>query len=44
MLYGNEYKDIREAVALSLCGSDIAELQAAIRVRNISIHTITLLH
>ena len=32
MLYGNKYKDIREAVALSLCGSDISELQAAIKV------------
>ena len=32
MLHGNKYKDIREAIALSLCGSDVAELQAAIKV------------
>ena len=42
VLYGNEYKDIRQAVALSLCGSDVAELQATVRVRNISMHTMGL--
>ena len=32
MLHGNKYKDVREAVALSLCGSDVTELQAAVKV------------
>lgn len=32
VLCGNKYKDTREAVALSLCGSDVAELQAAMKV------------
>jgi len=32
VLYDKNYKDVREAVALSLCGSDVAELQAILKV------------
>ena len=32
MLYEKDYKDVREAVALSLCGSDISELQTVLKV------------
>ena len=32
VLHGNKYKDIREAVALSLCGSDVSDLQATMKV------------
>ena len=33
MLYDKNYKDVREAVALSLCGSDVTELQTVLNVR-----------
>ena len=32
VLYGNKYKDIRQAVALSLCGSDVDNLEKAVKV------------
>ena len=32
MLYDKNYKDVREAVALSLCGSDVTELQTILNV------------
>ena len=32
VLYDKNYKDIREAVALSLCGSDVTELQIVLKV------------
>ena len=32
VLYGEDYKDVREAVAISLCSSDFAELQTALKV------------
>ena len=40
MLYGNKYKDIREAVAISLCSSDVVELQAAVKVWNNYVDTV----
>jgi len=32
VLYDKDYKDVREAIAISLCGSDVAELQKALKV------------
>jgi len=39
VLYGKYYKDVREAVAISLCGSDVAELQKVMKVRMIIINS-----
>ena len=32
VLYDKDYKDVREAVALSLCGSDISEMETVVKV------------